>query len=204
MLILCVLRKGREYGPEHVERLRLSLRKHSDARLVCLSDVPVTCERVELQHDWPGWWSKLELFAYDWKEPVLYVDLDTTFIDDPAPLLRATPGITMLARLNRPGDVGSGVMSWSGDYSHIYRAFRSDPLGIPARYNTTPSWGDQGFIRDQIGVRNIDVFPQTLAASYKGHCTGMLRHEYRCPHEDVRVVYFHGKPRPWEVPPVWK
>ena len=206
MIVLCVLRQGREYGPRQVAMLQDSLRRHSpDARLVCLSDVTVPCERVALQHDWPGWWSKLELFAYDWKEPVLYVDLDTVFLGCPSPLVRAGTGFTMLPRVKMPGDVGSGVMSWAGDYSHLYRAFRADPAGAIRKYRTTSHWGDQGFIRDTLGLPNIDTFTSSQAASFKSECTRNGNHRtFRLPHPGIRVLYFHGRPRPWEVPPVWK
>lgn len=205
MIVLCVLRAGREYGPAQVSALQSSLREHSDARLVCLSDVDVPCEHVVLRHDWPGWWSKIELFAYDWKEPVLYVDLDTVFIGNPEPLLRQAQGLTMLARVGMAGDVGSGVMSWSGDHSRVYRAFKQDPAGVIRKYRTTQNWGDQGFIRDTVGRANIDTFPRGAAVSFKAECTRNGNpNTYRLPNRDARILYFHGRPRPWEVPPVWK
>lgn len=201
--VLCVLRSGGpDYGPGNVEALRDSLARHSDAPLVCFSDVPVPCRRVPLVHRWPGWWSKLEIFRFRYAEPVLYVDLDTVFVDDPAPLFRER--FTMLQRLNWPaGEVGSGVMSWAGDFSHLYRSFAANPERHIAGYRTPAKWGDQGFIRDHLGERPA-LFETSLAASYKGHCTDKGRGPFRIPHPDVRVVYFHGRPRPWEVPPVWK
>lgn len=202
MIVLSVLKGGGEYGAEHVRRLADSLAKHGLAELVCLSDVPgLPCETVPLMHNWRGWWSKMELFAHDWGESVLYVDLDTTFIDDPAPLWRDE--FTMLENAHRPGDVGSGLMSWSGDFSYLYRAFAAEPEAAMAEYITSQKWGDQGFIRDRLGFKPA-FFERSLAASYKVHCTNKGRAPFALPHPDVRVVYFHGKPRPWEVPPVVK
>jgi hypothetical protein len=201
MIVACVLRScGPDYGPGNVEALRDNLARHSDARLVCLSDVDVPCERVPLVHDWPGWWSKVELFRFSYPEPVLYVDLDTVFLSDPAPLFRER--FTMLARLNQPGDVGSGIMSWSGDYSQVYRRFAASPGRFVAEYKTTPKCGDQGFIRDTIGLPNIDTYRVSDCASYKGHCTSMGKRPFRMPEPRPIVVYFHGRPRPWEVPPI--
>lgn len=196
--VLCVLRSGGpDYGPHSVERLQKSLAKHSDARLVCLSDVDVPCERVVLRHDWPGWWSKLELFAYDWGGSVLYVDLDTTFIDSPDRLWRQR--FTMLENIRKRGEVGSGIMSWSGDYSHLYRAFAANPTKHIAEYVTTAKWGDQGFIRDNLG-HPTEFYRRDEAASYKGHCLNRAGRVVIPP--KVCVVYFHGKPRPWQVPEV--
>lgn len=199
--VLCVLRSGGpDYGPRNVEVLRDNLARHSDARLVCLSDVDVPCERIPLMHGWPGWWSKLEMFRFAYADPTLYVDLDTTFIGNPDRLFREP--FTMLKRLNQPGDVGSGVMSWAGDYRHIYEAFKLDPARYIKEYQTTKKWGDQGFIRDRIGVQNIATFEVADCASYKGHCTEMGKRPFKMPDPKPVMVYFHGKPRPWEVPPI--
>jgi hypothetical protein len=196
--VLCVLKSGGgEYGPRNVEALQKSLAKHSDARLVCLSDVEVPCERVPLVHDWPKWWPKLELFAHVWPEPVLYADLDTTFIDDPARLWRRD--FTMLENIRKPGEVGSGLMSWAGDYRHIYRSFAANPQKFMTEYVTTAKWGDQAFIRDHLGFRP-KLYARSDCASYKGHCLDRRGRVVIPP--KVCVVYFHGKPRPWEVPEV--
>lgn len=201
MIVACVLRSGGpDYGPGNVDALRDNLARHSDARLVCLSDVDVPCERVPLVHDWPGWFSKIELFRYSYPEPVLYVDLDTVFLSDPAPLLREA--FTMLPRLNQTGDVGSGVMSWRGDYSQVYRRFAASPAKFAAEYKSTRKWGDQGFIRDTIGLPNIATYTLAECVSYKGHCTDMGKRPFRMPEPQPIVVYFHGRPRPWEVPPI--
>jgi hypothetical protein len=198
MYVLCVLKSGGpDYHAGRVEALRDSLRRHSDAPLVCFSDVDVPCRRIPLVHGWQGWWSKLELFRFNYPDPVLYVDLDTTFVDDPAPLF--CERFTMLARLGRTGDVGSGVMSWRGDYSHIYRTFLANPSKYIAAYKTAHNWGDQGFIRDRLGYK-ADTYPVSLAMSYKGHYVPAGR----TVSPDCRVVYFHGNPRPWTVPEVVK
>lgn len=202
MKVLCVLKSGGpDYGPEQVERLRASLAQHSDATLVCLSDVPVPCERIPLAHNWRGWFCKLELFRHVFDEPVLFVDLDTTFVDDPSPLFRHE--FTMLENAHRPGDVGSGVMSWAGDYSRLYHDFAAAPERYMAEYTTSAKCGDQGFIRDRLGFKPA-FYSREQCASYKMHCTDQGKRPFTIPHEDCRIVYFHGKPRPWQVPPVTK
>lgn len=196
--VVCVLRSGGpDYGPHSVERLQKSLAKHSDANLVCLSDVDVPCERIPLKRGWPGWWSKLELFSHDWGGSVLYTDLDTTFIGNPDVLWREK--FTMLENIRKRGEVGSGIMSWAGDYSHIYRQFLKAPDKYMAEYVTTAKWGDQAFIRDHLGHKTA-FYGRDEAASYKGHCLNRFGKVVIPP--KVCVVYFHGKPRPWQVPEV--
>jgi len=55
--VICVLRSGGQYDAEWVRKLRDGVKRNlaRPHRFVCLSDVDVPCERIPLQHDWPGW-----------------------------------------------------------------------------------------------------------------------------------------------------
>lgn len=193
MQIVCVLKAGPEYGPEHVFALVDSILEHNmDAQVQCLTDVPfdhprVTC--VPLVHRWRGWWSKLELFRPGVCDgPMLYLDLDTVVTGSLAGL--ELEAFTMLPNVYRPGDYGSGIMAWREAPHHVYHAFCRRPGDYMAQYRTTAKWGDQGFIRDHLGFK-----PRTFGAefrSYKVHC------RERVP-AGTKAVYFHGTPRPWEV-----
>src|SRR6185437_8074786 len=58
LTVACVLKSGGVYTPEYVERLRSGVGQHLDHyKFVCLSDVDVP-DRIPLENDWPGWWSK--------------------------------------------------------------------------------------------------------------------------------------------------
>ncbi len=82
--VLTVLRSGGEYGPEHVQAIQRQLRKWAPkATLTCLSDVEVPgVERIPLQHDWPGWWAKIELFRPELPGDFLYTDLDNVILGE--------------------------------------------------------------------------------------------------------------------------
>ena len=65
LTVACVLRSGGAYGPQHVAGLQAQVAHWLPrASFVCLSDVPVPCERIALQSAWPGWWAKMELFRH--------------------------------------------------------------------------------------------------------------------------------------------
>ncbi|MDZ7711703.1 MAG: hypothetical protein U5L06_00620 [Rhodovibrio sp.] len=192
--VACVLRSGGDYGPEYVKRLRAGVGRHLPGAVwVCLSDVPEAATHP-LQHGWPGWWSKMELFTPGLLTgPTLYLDLDTVVVGDLADIAAAVPrdGFAMLQDFTRPDGYGSGVMGWFGDWSRLYSAFAADPAGHQARYATGARWGDQAFIRDHIGCRPAtwqDAVPRQIV-SYKVH--GRTA--------DARLVCFHGRPRPAEV-----
>lgn len=191
MQIACVLKAGPEYRPEHLYRMVDTLLAHNTwAKVVCLTDYPIQHQgitAVRLKHNWPGWWSKIELFrpgVID--EPTLYLDIDTIVTGSLADV--RVDEFTMLANVYRPGDYGSGIMGWTQTPHHIYNRFRASPDAYMGRYRTAERWGDQAFIRDNLGC-----LPKTFGdefRSYKAYCQ-------RAVPPGTQIVYFHGKPRPW-------
>lgn len=193
LTVACVLRSGGDYSSEYVERLRDGVARHLPLphRFVCLSDVDVPCERIALVTDWPGWWSKLELFRPGLLSGrVLYLDLDTVIQGDLLPLAAHPHRFTMLSDLMAPARLASGVMAWDGDFRHLFE--RWSPRLAP-RYRVTGRWGDQGWISEQLGIspsRFQSLFPG-MFASYKASPAAAKA--------AASVICFHGSPRPHEV-----
>lgn len=198
VVIVTVLRSGGEYRPEHVVRLyQQCARWAPGVGFMCLSDIalPDGISRVALEHDWPGWWSKIEAFRVD--GPVLYMDLDTLIVGPLAPLLKIAqdrPFVALRDFNPQQREMGSGLMAWSGQMADLYKVFVRDPAGYMRRCSTPRLWGDQGFIETQTRGRSYwqDLVPGAVV-SWKKHCAGG-----RIP-AGASVVCFHGKPRPWEV-----
>lgn len=202
LTVVCVLKSGGVYNAGHVALLQRQVAQHLFAahRFVCLSDVDVPCERIPLKHNWPGWWSKIELFRTGLFEDIaLYIDLDTVVIDDINDLARARHRFTMLRNMSRGAPfVGSGLMAWSADLSKIHDTFLKDPAGHMKRCTTPDCWGDQGFIFKHTPVVPDywqDRFPGRVV-SYKMHC----RPRGGVAPKDAAIVCYHGQPRPWEAP----
>ena len=113
--------------------MRAQVERHiGPRRFVCLSDVEVNCERIPLEHDWPGWWSKLALFERGlFDGSVLYLDLDTLIVGPLPDLLNpAYAKLTSFATLedfNYKGMPASGVMLWSADTVPLYEIALTDP-----------------------------------------------------------------------------
>jgi hypothetical protein len=191
LIVACVLRSGGIYTPEWVQRLQNGVGRHlTGHRFICLSDVPVPCERIPLVTDWPSWWAKIEMFRL--KGPVLYLDLDSVIVGDLAPLFREE--LTGPADFNCPGQLQGSVLSWGGDCTAIWDRFRADPdwrkwdaLGI------ANGGLDQGFIASTIKPR---FYEPGLVVSYKKHCRGS-------PPDGARVVQFHGIPKMTDVSAPW-
>ena len=196
MRILTVLRSGGDFRIEHVERLRDQCAEYApDTPFWCLTDDDRwTGNWIRLEHDWPGWWAKMEMFRQP--GPCLYMDLDTTITGSLEPLLAIAQGcdsLMVLRDFNHPQrDVQSSLMAWSGDQSALYQAFAAAPARHMAENKTPRWWGDQAFIeRNSKPEFWQDILPGA-AVSWKKHCKAGIP-------DTARVVIFHGKPRPWEA-----
>lgn len=186
MKVACVLRSGKEFGPEHVQWLAKQV-----PGLVCLSDVPVPgVETIPLAHDWPTWWSKMEMFGPSLEGDVLMMDLDTVVLRMPGEPAETT----VLENYTEPGWMGSGLMYVTAeDRARVWAEWIADPAGHMRDNQRWPKWGDQGFLQGHLGTA---ARWGSNVRSFKIHCQGELP-------EGTDVVVFHGKPRPWESRAPW-
>lgn len=205
LTVACVLKSAGIYDASWVARLRDGVARHlrEPHRFVCLSDVDVPCERIPLEHDWPGWWSKIEVLQLE--GPVLYFDLDTAIVGDLADIAATAKreAFTILRDFYRLGaGLGSGVMAWNdSDVSAV--AFYDMFLISPDKWmQLLGRRGDQGFIEEVAFLPGLtrwqDAVPGQIV-SYKVHCRSLVL----APHipAGARVVCLHGKPKFADMPP---
>lgn len=178
MRILTAYREGGLYREEHIDRLASQVKRFSGLDLECIHG------------EYPHWWCKMSVFKE--KGPVLYMDLDTTIVDDLTPLLEIAESERFVIgrNWNYPEKLASGVMMWKDDMSHIHKEFALDPNWNMNRY----PGGDQDFINEGLFVPEFwnDLIPNHIQ-SYKIH---VKRNGI---HPDCRVVAFHGRPKPWNI-----
>lgn len=198
LTVACVLKSGGAYDAIWVQRLKAGVARHlpTDHRFVCLSDVDVPCERIPLKHDWPGWWSKLEMFRLE--GPVLYLDLDTAIVGDLGDIVRQASEFefTALRDFYREKGIGSGVMGWNIPMNALYEKFNEDASGFMTKYGTR---GDQAFIEDHAKevVRWQDQLPGQIV-SYKAHvraATNIRESGTGSIPNNARVICLHGRPK---------
>ena len=206
MDVICVLKSGGGYDAEWVRKLRDGVARNltQTHRFRCLSDVDVPCERIALQHDWPGWWSKIELFRPGVIEgPTLYLDLDTVITGPLDEIAKIAYPFAALRNFHQPDYIGSGVM-WFRDADavphRVYEKFMKQPDAYMAhheRVKVGSHLGDQAFIWDTLGG-DIPFLTDEFKGvySYKYSCKSFLP-------EDARIVAFHGAPRLHEVKAPW-
>lgn len=188
--IISVLKTGGEYGEHHVINLKSMcerwMPKHA---FICLTDIESPrFECHELNHNLPGWWSKMELFDQFRSGGNLFFDLDT--------IIRGKVDLSFLEKESflilrdfyrgraNPSAMGSGIMFWRGDFSWIWKSFVANGrVGLR---------GDQDFLeRAFLNAGQSTSFFQDVTDQICSFKAGGGR-------DNAPIVAFHGKPRPWE------
>jgi hypothetical protein len=193
--VACVLRSGGDYDLGWVGALHAGLRGVGgpDPRLVCLTDsVTEWSDGYEpMQHAWPGWWSKLELFRPGlFDGPVLYLDLDSLIIGDLSALRSYDGPLAMLSDFYKPARAQSGVMAWTpGELTEsLWSEWTRDPSSHMAAHRGDGEWLHATLARLGIEPDRIqDLWPDQVV-SYKVHARSNAP-------EGARVVCGHGNPR---------
>lgn len=187
--VVCVYKTGGDYDKRYVDKLYQSAMKHGAQDFVCLTDdlsLSSICEVMPLEDNFPGWWSKIELFKLTYGQYV-YFDLDTIIHNSIKSILNYSHDFTMLKGFSGTNRPASGVMAWQGDYSHIYYDFN---LNMIDKFKTRMSWGDQGYIAQALRKE-----PQYFQELFPGLITSRKFHS-KDEINKSSVLCYHGKPRP--------
>lgn len=212
-VIATVLRSGGAYTPSHVKWLKRQLPDNYE--FVCFSDKKIKgINVIPLTENWPGWWSKIELFnPSQCSDDIFFLDLDTVVVGDITDLLAETR-LSILADFYHPNTVGSAVMMIPRSVkAHVWEQFIDNPEQI-MRECTVPGkkWGDQGFLDSALPSPVIwqEAYPGQIT-SYKQHIATQSMpgwHAVRSVGDGripsaARLVCFHGFPKPWESGLEW-
>lgn len=200
MKLITVLRTSDSYKKEYVDLIYDQCKKYAPSlEFVCISDDPGVPGYQKMEHNWPRWWPKIEIFKI--RGPVLYVDLDTSIIKPIDEIVEKASSHEFVSlrdfykdkdKLER--SIGSGVMFWRGDMSYLYEEFKKDPGKHMNECNSERWWGDQGFIEKHLKTDPVfwqQIVPNKIV-SWKMHC------KFGIP-KDASIIAFHGKPKPWDV-----
>lgn len=171
-LVACV-KWGDKYSADHVNILKNMVERNLtlEHEFRCFTDDPtgLECESEVLPGGSIGWWNKLHLFSLD--RPILYFDLDLVICRNIDHL--ATDYFSMAKDAWIEGG-NSSVMSIRPGMEHVSK---NPDLSLP---------GDQDWInRKTKPAYYADVI------SYKDKVKEVP--------SDASVVFFHGKPKPWDV-----
>ena len=199
--VLSNVRGVKSYDLKYIQKLHEGIIKHTpntyNIKFSCLSDQE-NCT-TPLKYNWPGWWSKMELFRPDITEDILYMDLDTVIYDNLVDILdicTTNPFPIMsnnfIKKLQLKGGLQSSVMWLPAKYRGIIWAkWIRNPDKIMEKYNV---YGDQKFITDIYSpiVLKFDELKPGCVVSYKKHCKGSVP-------DGAKIICYHGNPRPHQT-----
>lgn len=177
--------RGRDYTVNDILRLRQSVDKHIDRpyKFYCLtndltSEIPAI--KIPLKHNWPGWWSKIELHRPDLPEGrTLYLDLDSHIISNLAPILDFPGNLVMFptkATKKKIKNIDSSfayhyqaatMLFTPGSTKEVYNKFKKHPETYMRKF-----YGDQDIMGKWIP--NQPMFPDRWMQKLN-HCRNMIK-----------------------------
>ncbi len=206
MKVVTVLRSGGDYNASHVKWLHAQLPETYEK--ICLTDLDIPgINTIKLTTDYPGWWSKIELFDPEKiQDDIFYIDLDVVIVGDITELLEHRE-LTMLEDFFSQEMYNSAMMFIPHqEKEKVWKTFNKYPEQFMSRYK---KGGDQEFITKILPhAKNWQhIFPNRIA-SYKKH---IVKRSKKYKHSlgngqlpaYVSIVCFHGKPRPWLCGESW-
>lgn len=188
-----------EFTPKHVQVLQKQIEKYAPfASFECISDVKIEgVETRKLEHNWPGWWAKMNMFSPMLKGDFLFIDLDTVIVGDLDNIL-AVDKLCLLRDFYRDGvRLKEGL---GGALSFFPEAERADVWEYWIR-NPLMAMRMAGHKAD---MEIMERFFRNTAARWQDLLPGqVVSHKVHCANgvpPNARIVCMHGLPRPWQVP----
>lgn len=207
--VVLVLKSGGDFRPEHVARLVPMLPECSITLLTDLTDVdyPYGVHAIPLRHGWPAWWSKMELFnpAMGFHDkPFLFTDLDVTIRELPDSFFNQPRSVVMAPYRNEEwarscGNIQTNLMLLHPtERAAVWARWIQDPVRWMREYRS-----DQEFV-DSCGIQWStwqDLLPDAVVSYKQNVQAGASFDGSPIDEAKIKVIAYHGRPRPWEVEP---
>jgi len=214
--VACVLSNvGDLYGVDYVYKLKRAFERHlhTEHRFYCFAHVKIPdVDTIELRHDWPGLWAKIEMFRpHALSGPTLYCDLDVIITGDVTELAKykTKPGFFMIDDVPEYPQVhNSSLMWWDSDnpaWWGIYEEFARRPRHFMEKHSwdgaKPENYADQSYIAEYLGffgkkpIHWQQCFPKEWFKIFSAH--GRLTddaHKWE-PNDGSRLWYALGQPK---------
>ncbi len=220
--VLC-MKYGRAYPADYVNVLYNATRKalKRPARFICLTDdatgfdpgievFPIPDLGLAPQ-DWfrPGVWPKVGLFDgafHGLRGRALFVDLDMVIVQDldaffdlPGAVIgtNASPSWGKRGQAAEAPEFGSMIFAYDlGAHPHVADDFRADPAGTWGRFRQ-----EQQYVHH--ALPQATFWPAGWVASFKRTLRQPIGLDLflppRTPEGEIKVIAFHGRPRPIDL-----
>jgi hypothetical protein len=201
--VVTVFRSGGDFKPWHVQALQRQVYQWSQpgTYFMCLSDVKIPgVDTFPLEHDWPGWWAKMELFRPDMTGDFVYTDLDNVVLGPINDILSAR-GVVL--------NTGVDNTAWTSlmkttpeSRAIVWKAFMRYPKLYMDWFNpatSDPPFGDAGVVSACLN-REARRWEEILPGQVQNISTMATPFGFRVPSPKPRIVLCHRPHRPWTLP----
>ena len=213
--VLC-MKWGTLYSADYVNVLFSATRRNISGpfRFVCLTDddtglvdgieaFPIPDIGLEPGNWTHGAWPKIAVFLsdlYGLTGRALFIDLDMIVCGDLTPFFDYGEGLVAINEgiwNGTPPSTMSSIFAFDlGEMGWLVDRLQSDRENLTKSYNI-----EQAYLHGE--VENIDYWPNAWLASYKRHLRQPLLvdrfKEPKRPAPEVRIIVFHGRPRPMDL-----
>lgn len=200
MLIVTVLKLSTEYKLSQAIFLHRQLR-HFGYDAICLTDAEYipNVKTYPFYHQFPGWWSKMELFNPKHKiignQSIFYMDLDTLILREFSPLMSDTE-LRMINDFYHPTHSQSGVMNINqASKKQIWKQWMRNASHYMNAYTRFPKLGDGALI--------ANLYPSHMHfnSKYPGSIISYKKDflKTKTIPKTANLMCFFGKPRPWDI-----
>ena len=193
-------------------------------RFICYTDDPegVECETRPFLIDLPVWWYIIGLTnpEHDHNERIFYFDLDTIVTGNIDHILSMEQPFATISDFGWPAGLQTAFIMWdkaTRDSVWKYFTTKYSPADYPNLDCDYTRWGGTNqFLEECMGVVRINQNPNPaienappvvrLQDEFPGDCASYkaqnLAGRDSLP-ENIKLVFFHGKPMPHEVNETW-
>jgi hypothetical protein len=211
LTVACVFKSGGKYDEaDYVGKLARAVGRHLTVphRFICLTDakrmLTADVDVVPLEKNWPGYWSKIEVYRPGlFKGPLLYLDLDTVISGSIDGLVAVDAPLAIAWDMMRNW-VNSSLVFTRVDLSCVWDAMVGDSADIIARYDSGngPYHGDQGLLQDTLTKKRI---PWRWMQSIRPHEIIWMPPGLRGnkPPAETKVEMWYGDPKQPDVGGKW-
>lgn len=208
MINVVCFKWGTEFSADYVNNLFHSVKRNTtlDINFICYTDDPtgIECETREFIEPLPHWWYIIGLFnpKHGFTDKVVYMDLDTIILGNIDHILSVDEPFVTLRDYYRPKGLQTAYIAWEPSWGAFIWERLAERFPTERSYEKllTFTGGTNRFLEESVGlgtdVPRLQDFVPGECVSYKVHIRDKRE---SCDFNKVKIVFFHGKPRPHDV-----
>lgn len=226
MIDIVCFKWGPKFTAEYVNNLYSAIQRNTtiEHRFICYTDDPegVECETRPFLIDLPVWWYIIGLTnpEHEHNDQLVYMDLDTIITGNIDHILTLDKPFATISDFGWTSGLQTAYIMWNKSVrDSVWKHFTTKykPADYPKLDCDYTKWGGTNqFLEECMGVVRINKNPKPaiqdappvvrLQDVYPGECVSYKAQSLQNTqqlNDNIKMVFFHGKPQPHEVDNAW-